>query len=418
MLRTSKTTLIYTTHLGGAMDEVLLTASVCKSRTAHETLIRIGMDSQDFGEAARCIIASATEQYKRDAELQSVDVDVLRSQVLRRFGAGSMATSVMDFVHSFPADVSEVNVAEEYRLLCRARVATSLATMLATGQHGDETQELLAKYARLSAGETTSATIARLSVEDFEDDKSARIPIAPDRLNAFIGGGVLRGHCIVVYGRPESGKSMFGINQAAHALRNGYRVLYVANEEPAQEITKRLLSRLAAINIVKLRDRDTLREAFRRVEEPYANWFLMHKTGVTAGDIGRYCEAVKPDFVIVDQLKNLSCPNDNRALQLDTVARQVRELGTTHNCVTIAITQAGASAEGKLVLGLNDVEWSNTGIPGAADLMVGIGVDAEFDASGKRMLSVPKNKVNGAHGAFHVWVDPQQTALLSKARAR
>jgi hypothetical protein len=63
---------------------------------------------------------------------------------------------------------------------------------------------------------------------------------------------------------------------------------------------------------------------------------------------------------------------------------------------------------------MNDVEWSNTGIPGAADLMIGIGVDEEYLATNKRMLSIPKNKVNGRHGAFPVWIDPTKTAFLSK----
>ena len=80
----------------------------------------------------------------------------------------------------------------------------------------------------------------------------------------------------------------------------------------------------------------------------------------------------------------------------------------------MSVTQAGESAQNKLVLSMGDVEWSNTGIPGAADLMIGIGLDDEYLSTDKRMLSIPKNKVNGRHGAFPTWINPKRTSFLSK----
>ncbi len=397
------------------MDDLKLCAAICGARSAYETLKRIGLDSSDFTEAGRCIVESSSEQYRRDADLAAVDTDVLRLQVERRFGVGSMATSVMDFVGSFPLDVSQINVVEEYRLLRLGRVSTSLATLLATGQHGEETAALLSRYRRLVGGEEGEKFKPRLTEEDFEEDDSARIPLSPSCLNEYIGGGVLRGHNIVVYGRPDSGKSLFALNLAAGLCKQGYRVLYVGNEEPAQDITMRLLSRLTGCKLKRLRFTDVRREAFKRCREAYNNWTLLHRAGCTPRDIARQCARLKPDVVIVDQLKNLSTKDDNRALQLDSLARAVREIGIQYNCVTVSITQAGESAEGKLRLSMTDVEWSNTGIPGAADLMIGVGVDDEYQIANKRMLSIPKNKVNGAHGAFPVWVQPQITAFKSRA---
>lgn len=399
------------------MDELNLVAAICGQRGHYDALQRIGLTANDFGEAARAVVESAGEQYRRDADLGAVDADILRSQITRRFGAGSMADSVMEFVAGFPDDVSGVNATEEYRLLRLSRISTTLATLLATGQHGDETAALLIKYQRLSTGEEGEQWKPRLTLEDFEDDDSARIQISPKALNDFIGGGVLRGHNITVYGRPDSGKSLFALNCAAYACRQGYRVLYVANEEPAQDITRRILSRLSGIGIEKLRQREALAAAIDRAGASYENWYLFHRAGVTARDVAVQASKIRPDFVVVDQLKNLSCAADNRALQLDTLARQVREIGIEHNCVTLSVTQAGESAHNKLILSMTDVEWSNTGIPGAADLMIGIGVDDEYGASDKRMLSMPKNKVNGRHGAFPVWIDTQHTAVLSRKPA-
>ncbi len=398
------------------MDESLLIAAICHKREHYDALTRIGYDAQDFQEAARCLVNSAGEQYRRDADAETVDRTVLGTQVERKFGAGSMADSVMGYYDRLPDDVSAVNIIEEYRLLRLQRVSTTLATLLATGNHSDETMEELVRYKQLIGNERGEEFKARLDIDDFGDDGEDRIPVYPACLSEFIGGGVLPGHNITVYGRPESGKSLFALNFAAEACRQGYRVLYVANEEPAQDITKRFMSRLANIDIERLREKEMLRKAFVRTAADYRNFTLLHKGGCTARDIQQHASRIRPDIVIVDQIKNLRTGGDgeNRALQLDRLAQQVREIGIQQGCVTVSITQAGDSAEQKRVLQMNDVEWSNTGIPGAADLMIGLGVDAELQATNKRFLSICKNKANGAHGSFPVWVDPKRTAFMSK----
>jgi len=399
------------------VDDLKLVAAICDDRSSYEKLKGIGLDPTDFSEAGRSVVESAGVQYQRDAKSKRLDLDVLRSQVTRRFGAGSMCDSVMDYVASFPNDVSKINVIEEYRLLRLGRVSTELATLLATGQHGQPTEEALAKYSRLAAGEEAETFKERLTFDDFEADEAARIPVYPGSLNDFIGGGVMRGHNIVVYGRPESGKSLFAINSAANWIRNGYKVLYVANEEPDTDITLRLISRLVGCDIGALRNADVRREAFKHCRKTYKNWILLHRAGCSARDVARQAARLRPDIIIVDQIKNLACADDNRALQLDRLAQEVRNLAIEFRCVTMSVTQAGDSAEGRLVLGMNDIEWSNTGIPGAADLMIGLGVDAEYMNMNKRMLSICKNKPNGKHGHFPVWINPKKTAVLSRARA-
>lgn len=398
------------------MDDQKLTAAILQDRQNYENL-RNSLNPADLPEAAQAVVVAAGEQYQRDKGLSKADPTVLRTQIERRFGRGGMASSVLDYVAGLPRDVSGVNIAEEYRLLQLARVSTTLATLLASGHHGDDTQEYLDKYKSLLSGGAGEEFKERLELEDFEGDAGTRIPVYPDALNTFIGGGLLPGHNVAVYGRPDSGKSMFALNMAAGFLRDGRRVLYVANEEPATEITKRLLSRLTGIGLDEMmRDQDKIHEALHIAKEAgwYDNWFLLHKAGCAVSDVDRAATRVNPDLVVVDQIKNLQCADDNRALQLDTLARRVREIGIGHKCITLSVTQAGESAHNRLALSMGDVEWSNTGIPGAADLMIGIGVDDEYLATGKRMLSIPKNKINGKHGSYTVFVDPNKTAFTSR----
>ena len=398
------------------VDSHLLVAAVCKSRKLCEELKRIGVDTLGLEEAARVLVSAANEQYDRDPAAAAVDSDILRNQIERRYGPSSMAQSVVEFYERLPDNVSGINVVEECRLLRLRNVATQLATSLATGNYGEETEELLDEYRTLSHSEEQTEVKERLTFDDFEEDSAQRLPIAPLSLNNYIGGGLLRGHNLTVYGRPESGKTLFALNLAAYALRAGYKVLYVANEEPAFDVTKRLISRLSNIQIEDLRDRDTLRGAFAMTKEPYGRFHLLYEAGASARTIRRQCARIRPDYVIVDQLKNLHCKDENRALQLDTVARQIREIGIEFECITVSVTQAGESAEQKLVLSMTDVEWSNTGIPGAADLLVGIGVSEQILHSGKRILSICKNKANSRHGSFPVWMDHTRTKVSAKAQ--
>lgn len=398
------------------MDERLILSAITGSRKAFETFQRIGADSGDFSETGACVIDATREQYSRDADAKSVSRDLLRSQVERRFGKGSMADSIMEFVDSFPSDASGTNITEEYRLLRLGRTASTLATLLASGQHGDTTQETLDVYKSLVAGEEGETFKERLTEDDFAEDDSDLIMLHP-ALKPYIGRGVKRGHNITIFGRPNSCKSMLALDIAANGLYNGHKVLYVANEEPAQDITLRLLARLTGIALDDLKEYPEARsKAFAKARDRgYERWTLLHKGSITARDIQRQMARLNPDIMIVDQLKNVQVAEDNRALQLDKLARQVRELGIDHEVVTVSVTQAGESAEGKLILGMTDVEWSNTGIPGAADLMIGIGVNHDFLAQDKRMLCFPKNKIMNKHGEYHVWIDVQHTKISARA---
>src|SRR5690606_34278645 len=114
----------------------------------------------------------------------------------------------------------------------------------------------------------------------------------------------------------------------------------------------------------------------------------------------------KPDVILVDQLRNLKSKEDSRVNQLDEVARGLRDIGKAKKIVVVDVTQAGESAEGKSVLTMTDIDSSKTGVPAAADLLIGVGANKEQEASGFRVLSLCKNKINGYHGALTVKVNP------------
>jgi len=89
----------------------------------------------------------------------------------------------------------------------------------------------------------------------------------------------------------------------------------------------------------------------------------------------------------------------------------MRKVGKKYNLVPISITQAGDSATGKSYLSRGDIDFSNVGIPGTADLLLGIGATEEMERGGERMISFVKNKISGNKIPLKVWFNQYLTRV-------
>ena len=115
---------------------------------------------------------------------------------------------------------------------------------------------------------------------------------------------------------------------------------------------------------------------------------------------------------MLDQLRNLNMGQENYVLKLEEAATQARTWAKKYSCVVVSVTQAGDSASGKAVLDLGDVDYSNTGIPAQADVMIGIGASEAQRQAGEVMISLPKNKVSGCHEWFACTTEPHLSKIL------
>ena len=106
---------------------------------------------------------------------------------------------------------------------------------------------------------------------------------------------------------------------------------------------------------------------------------------------------------MVDQIRNLEVGEKNYVRSLEKTAQGMRNFAKQYNLVSISITQAGDSADGKAVLSRGDIDNSNVGIPGTTDLMLGIGATFAQEFEGVRTLSFPKNKIGGAKSPLQVF---------------
>ena len=118
-------------------------------------------------------------------------------------------------------------------------------------------------------------------------------------------------------------------------------------------------------------------------------------------DIDAHCEKHKPDIIVIDQLDKVNVTGtyartDEKLRQIYT---SVREIAKRRDCAVIAISQASADAHNRNSISFDQMENSKTGKAAEADLIIGIGRNANSDLENKiRTLCVSKNKINGYHG--------------------
>ena len=403
------------------MAERSLVASFIRSREAFDRVANHLTDA-DLTEQAKVIVEHIGDYYQRDADAAHVDPDLLTGAICRTLTNPKHQATFTDLVRDLAqTEVSPANVVTDFIAVRRAAVGSRLASLLASGKPVDEVRPVLEEYDTWARAETVEEkaldlrqgqSVASLVAARTKD--GGLIKVLPKALNERLDGGLLRGHHMLVFARPETGKTMFLVNAIAGFVQQNLNVLYVGNEDPLDDVTMRLVGRLADMTRHEIMD-DPERADRDARQAGYDRVVLAGMAPGTPAEIDKLAEEYKPDVIIVDQLRNLGVgKEDNFTRKLEIAAQQMRAIGQRRKAVVITVTQAGDSASGKSILDMGDVDSSNTGIPAQADVMVGIGMSAEDEATGRRVLSLPKNKPGGNHSAFPVLVDPTKSRIRSE----
>ena len=145
-------------------------------------------------------------------------------------------------------------------------------------------------------------------------------------------------------------------------------------------------------------DKHQIRENPRRAQEiatsnGIRNLRVQPLSPGTPGEIKYFVKSEKPDFIVVNQIRNLHVRAGTRTEQLERAATEMRNIAKKHGVLVLSITQAGDSATDKTILDQGDVDGSNTGIPSQMDVMLGVGLNEQYDSNDMRHLSTCKNKV-------------------------
>jgi archaellum biogenesis ATPase FlaH len=315
-------------------------------------------------------------------------------------------------------EVSASNVVHDFIEVKREAAGSRLASSLAAGSSAEKVRVHLDEYVKWEEAtaleEDESDIINGMSITELvgDTDEKGLIKVWPISLNDRLDGGLLRGHHMLIFARPEMGKTLMMVNMMAGFVAQDLTVLYVGNEEPVRDTMYRLVSRLTGMNKGEIIGDQELADALAR-ERGYENIYFKDATPGTPRQIQRWIDEVQPDVVIVDQIRNLNVNEEHFVQKLEKAATAVRNLGKSNDVLMVSVTQAGDSASGKATLDMGDVDSSNTGIPAQTDVMVGVGATADDEASNRRILSLPKNKRSGRHEFFPVSIDPQLSNVRS-----
>lgn len=405
--------------------EAPLLAAALRSRQDYD-LIRSYIDVKlsTYSKPFQVVMAKVGEYYKRDPDAQAVAVDVLTTQIAETIRNDKHITLFSDFIAKAVGGVgSDVNVRAAILLSKQQEIADQVAQVLVDkGANSPDAAPLLEELNRLRAM-TSLEELEEEGLESYhnidlsslvlsEYDPDNIIKLYPLSLNERVDNGAKRGHHITVYGRPEVSKSATCINMNCGFARQGKRSLYFINEDRPQDIIIRHVSNLSGMTKHQIHA-DPKKAQAAAEDAGYGNIMIVSCAPGTPRQIKEYVEKFKPDCIIVDQLRNLKVRADNRVNQLEQAATAIRNIAKEMNVLAVSVTQAGDSADGKAVLEMGDVDFSNTGIPAQADLMIGIGMDATLEAESLRVFSLPKNKLSGKHENFPVRLIPHLSRVTS-----
>ena len=393
------------------MEQKLIAASI-KSREAFEELLVAEVES-DFSDKALILWKEVKEYYGNDPESASVDLEVLKKKVHRKY------TKHADLLMTYFDGIDEIsvpNIMKEVIDMKLEVIGHKLAQELVAGNY-DKADNLLDNYNKLRSGEINeenkSETFINPSVEHIINNSSGdnRIAILPKSLNAQLKGGVLRQHHIVLFAPTDMGKSLFALNMVYGFLKQNLKVLYCGNEDPSTDMILRLMWRVTGMTEEEMRKHPETAQGILDSKN-FSNFIFVEMAPGTRREIEDLIVKHEPDIVIVDQIRNLDMGENNKVIALEKAAAMMRMFGKKYNIVPVSLTQAGDSATGKVLLNRGDIDFSNVGIPGTADLLIGIGASEDMENKGERMISFVKNKVGGIKTPVKVWFDPMLTKVL------
>jgi len=392
-----------------------LLAAACDSRAAHsKILMHLGVS--DLTDTGKMVWDVIDDYYCRDPGASKVNMETLEKLAMASVANPKHKETLRMVVEGLArSNLSGTNVVQSLIAVKREATAAKLSTALLTGA-SEQVGPLLEEYAGLLASDTLDTEEEDKGivwggnpVDDFpEDFRKSLIRVVPRVLNEKLGGGMMRGHHMIIFARPEMGKTSFLANLASGFLKQGLKVLYLGNEDPIVDVRLKMLGRV--LEWPQERVTENMAQAYSQAMEHH-NWGNLGLKQITPGspmEIEALVREAKPDVVMIDQLRNLTVKgskNDSMVQHLEGAAKGVRQIGIRNNCLMISTTQAGDSATGKGILDMHDVDSSKTGIPAQAEVLIGIGASRDDIVGGRRVLNLCKNKRTGLHDWFPVRVD-------------
>ena len=229
--------------------------------------------------------------------------------------------------------------------------------------------------------------------------------------------GIGEGNFVVIFARPESGKTAFWVSLVAGQdgfATQGAKICALINEEPAIRTQMRLIN--AHTNMTFGEIRDNPKQAGKLWSEIKDKIEILDTVDWSLDKIDSYVAKEKPDILIIDQLDkvHISGTFARTDEKLRAIYTGAREIAKRRECCIFGISQASADASGKLDITFDMMENSKTGKASEADLIIGVGYRTQNDIDTvERSLSVSKNKITGWHGKIMVKIQAEVSRYIN-----
>lgn len=386
------------------MQDTAILAAALSSREAYDRIQGHVADS-DLTPTVGFWFKILREAYDRDRGATRLDAETLVALGQERIPSPKQKDSLLGVVSALVPPASPLNVVQICLELKRKNLTAEFASASMAGDR-KKASKLLASLNEIWEADTFEAKETAIwhdasdTLRLFERVGSdSRVPFGCPSICARVGGGVLPGHHVGIFGRTEIGKSTFVIDVAARLVKNNQRVLYIGNEDQIDILKLRMLGRVLQKSQAELEaDPKAAAKAFEEYEER----LLM--TQLYAGDVDAIHKRVsdwKPTVLVIDQFRNLSGTDDGMTQRMEANAIKLRALLLSESLIGVSVTQANDRSErhgqeAPIYLGTGDIDSSRVGLPGQCDLLLGIGANSDLKARGQRYISFAKNKLSSA----------------------
>jgi replicative DNA helicase len=245
-------------------------------------------------------------------------------------------------------------------------------------------------------------------LDQLKDNTKWKFNLEPlrDKVN-----GVGDGNLVIIFARPEAGKTAFWVNLVSGVdgfASQGAKVCALINEEPAVRTQMRLINAHTGMTFDEIRADKV--EANRRWAEIRKNIKILDTVDWSLDDVDEFVQKEKPDILVVDQLDKVNVKGSFARTdeKLRAIYTGAREIAKRNNCCVVAVSQASADGHGKFDLTFDMMEGSKTGKAAEADVIIGVGHRDKLDTDERiRSLAISKNKITGWHGQLVCTIIPE-----------
>ena len=360
-------------------------------------------------------IKKAHDKYP-DTDLDIDEVSLLHTDVYNPALTRAAKTNFLNLIEDIKSEnIPNIDVASDildsvYKRSLAHKIAIEATNIYNGGDSNFSTIQNLIDSVQNEVqedSETVTDDIHTL-IKEIDADTQYKFGDIPDLRRLVKGVG--RGNLVIVFARPETGKTAFWVSLVAN--RNGFasqgaKVHALVNEEPAVRTQMRLISCWTGMTKDEIvNDVDKAKEEWNKIK---SNVKILDTVDWDLDQIDSHCKTHKPDILVVDQLDKVAISGSFARTdeKLRAIYTGAREIAKRNDCCVVAVSQASAEAHGRTELSFDMMENSKTGKAAEADLIIGIGQQNTVDSeSTLRTLCVSKNKITGWHGRIDCVINP------------